>query len=68
MTEFQQKLVLTVVDKLVFGLLIVLAGFNRALEDYRSEQATQAEIARLQRRQELLEARADVVDVMAELS
>lgn len=48
-SEFQEKLLLSVIDKVVFGLLIVLAGFvlNRALEDYRSEQATQAEIARL---------------------
>jgi hypothetical protein len=48
-SEFQEKLLLSVMDKLVFGLLIVLAGFvlNRALEDYRSQQATSAEIARL---------------------
>lgn len=49
MTDFQQKLTLSVIDKLVFGLLILLAGFvlNRTLENYKSDQATKSEIARL---------------------
>ena len=49
MSDFQQKLTLSVIDKLVFGLLILLAGFvlNRTLENYKSDQATKSEIARL---------------------
>ena len=48
-SEFKEKLFLTVIDKLVFGLLIVLAAFllNLTLERYRADQATKAEIAKL---------------------
>jgi hypothetical protein len=47
--DFRQKLILSVVDKLVFGLLIVLAGFvlNFVLENHRADQAMKTEIARL---------------------
>ena len=47
--DFRQKLILSIVDKLVFGLLIVLAGFvlNLVLENHRADQAVKTEIARL---------------------
>jgi hypothetical protein len=47
--DFRQKLVLSVVDKLVLGGLIVLAGFvlNLVLENHRADQAMKTEIARL---------------------
>jgi hypothetical protein len=46
---FRRSLVLTVVDKLVIGLLIVLAGFvlNMTLERFKSHQAFEKEIARV---------------------
>ncbi len=47
--DFRQKLTLSIIDKLVFGLLIVLAGFvlNFVLENHRADQAMKNEIARL---------------------
>jgi hypothetical protein len=47
--DFHEKLVLSVFDKLVLGLLVVLAGFvlNLVLQNRQSNQATKAEIARL---------------------
>jgi hypothetical protein len=47
--DFRQKLILSIVDKLVFGLLIVLAGFvlNLVLENHRADQALKSEIARV---------------------
>jgi hypothetical protein len=44
---FWQKVTLSLVDKLVLGLLIVLAGFalNMVLEHYRTEAALQNEFA-----------------------
>jgi hypothetical protein len=46
---FRQKLALVIVDKLVLGLLIVLAGFalNMVLERYRTEAALQNEFAKV---------------------
>jgi hypothetical protein len=48
-SEFRQKVLLSMIDKLVFGLLIALAGFilNLVLDHYRSGQETRAAIAHL---------------------
>lgn len=45
--DFWEKLILLVVDKLVFGLLIVLAAFalNRTLEHYRADAAMMNQVA-----------------------
>jgi hypothetical protein len=45
--DFWEKLVLLVVDKLVFGLLIVLAAFalNLTLEHYRTDAAMKSQVA-----------------------
>ena len=45
--DLRRSLILSVVDKLVIGLLIVLAGFvlNVALERYKTHEAFQMEIA-----------------------
>jgi hypothetical protein len=47
--DFREKLILSIFDKLVLGLLIVLAGFvlNVVLQNRQSDQATRAEIAKL---------------------
>ncbi len=47
--DFKQKLFLSIIDKLVFGLLIILAGFvlNWVLESHRADQAVKTEIARV---------------------
>jgi len=47
--DFKQKLLLSIIDKLVFGLLIILAGFvlNWVLESHRADEAMKTEIARL---------------------
>jgi hypothetical protein len=48
-SDFREKLLLSIIDKLVFGLLIVFAGFvlNLVLEKHRSNEAVKNEIARL---------------------
>ncbi len=45
---FCQQLLLTIIDKLAIGFLILLAGylFNRILETFKSQQAFQNEIAK----------------------
>lgn len=47
--DFREKLVLSIFDKLVLGLLVVLAGFvlNLVLQNRQSNQAMKQEIARL---------------------
>jgi hypothetical protein len=49
MNEFQQKVLLIVIDKFAIGLLIVIAGycFNRLLEKLRGELALRREIEML---------------------
>ena len=48
MFKFVQNLILTIVDKLIIGGLILLAGYvlNRALEHYKAKDAFTKEIAR----------------------
>lgn len=47
--DFREKLILSIFDKLVLGLLVVLAGFvlNLVLQNRQSNQAMREEIARL---------------------
>lgn len=47
--DFREKLILSIFDKLVLGLLVVLAGFvlNLVLQNRQSNQAMKEEIARL---------------------
>ena len=48
MSEFNEKLILVLIQYLVVGLIVVFAGylFNRALEHYKTREAVAGEIAK----------------------
>ena len=67
MTTFQEKLFLTVVDKLLIGLLVAIAGFwlNRCLETFKSQYAMQNELLkRLMEKRRELDTNADLLFVI----
>lgn len=66
-TDFEQKLLLTVLDKLMIGLLLAVAGFwlNRCLETFKNQYALQTELLkRLMEERRKLDANADLLSTV----
>lgn len=57
--NFQEQLIITLIDKLAIGVLLLLGGFllNRAIERYKSRQALENQMAKIrdEKRLEFLE-------------
>lgn len=69
MNDFEQKLVLTIVDKLAIGVLIVVAVFflNRLLESFRVKLAAQRELEMLREQTSLKHLQRQIEELYSPL-